>query len=107
MQLADVVNFSVYTAEKKWKFKYLEENLENVGCGLYTCEAAEYVLGECLWIDSLSCEKHTQAFHRKLIKIVTNMYFNNHCNRKAEKQFEEKVKHFKKMKRLKEEEEFL
>ena len=74
---------------------------------MYTCEAAEYVLGECLLIDSLSCEKNTQAFHRKLIKIVTNMYFNNHCNRKAEKQLEDKVKHFKKMKRLKEEEELL
>ena len=34
---------------------------------------------------SLSGETHSQAVYRKLIAILTNVYFNNHCTKKADK----------------------
>ena len=60
-----------------------------------------YQLSACLLIGSLNCGIHAEAVTRKLKRIITNVYFNNHCKRKAEEQLEDNVKLFKKIKREK------
>ena len=45
------------------------------------------------------CGIHAEAVTRKLKRIITNVYFNNHCKRKTEEQLGDKVKLFNKMKR--------
>ena len=46
--------------------------IENRKCVLNTREAAEYVLGWCLLIDSLSCEIHAEVVHGKLINDIVS-----------------------------------
>ena len=70
-------------------------------CSLNSREAAEYILRQCLLVEEISCEDHSDVVYRKLIRIVTNVFFNNHCKRKAEELLQDKVKLFKKLKREK------
>ena len=70
-------------------------------CPLQTREAAEYILDTCLLIGELSCVGHADLVRRRILRITTNVFFNNHCKRKSEQQLEDKMKVFKKLKREK------
>ena len=68
-------------------------------CPVQTREAAEYILDTCLLIGEISCVGHVNLVRRRILRITTNVFFNNHCMRKSEQHMEDKMEVFKKLKR--------
>ena len=61
--------------------------------------AAESVLEEFLTDEVLLCEKHKDKFFQRMIRVLTNVFFNNKRKRSADSEVKDKVAAFKRNKR--------
>ena len=88
---------------KKWTIKLLSDAVakyfslldefskEIRKCKLKARDAAEYVLKNCLPQGEIGCQQHAPMVYRKLIRTVTNIFFNNQGKRKSDEMLEDKV----------------